>query len=176
MQKIVRAKENHVEALLKCYRRCNDQNPLIKDQESLCKMVEDGNVFILIDGGRVFAFAVVTRDLRTGIFGALPHRSSDYYDLLDELGEMDENVIAVPSFAVDPAVSFQAYAKELFDFLSATYHKPLMLIRTEKNISNEKAAFLSRYHAVLYRGQVNLEGSLFIKKFEVDGLARGFAW
>ena len=176
MQKIIKAKPEHLQALSKCFRRCDEANPLCPDEETLSQQVEDGNVIILIDDRRVYGFAIVTRDIRSGVFGALPHKSADYYGLLDELGDIDENVIAIPCFMVDPASNYQENAKFLFDYLSATYRKPLMLIRAEANPSEAKTTFLKRYRAVLYQGDVALEGKLYLKKFEVDGLARGFAW
>ena len=173
---MIRGQPSHLTLLSKAFRRVNEAHPGCPNENALACYLEEGRVYILLDQQRVYAYAIVTREIGKSLFGDAPGASGEEYALMEDIGLEEDNIILIQAFGIDPIMDYSEKGKLIFDFLASNYHKPVMLIRVESDLSAQKKEILRRYNAKEYFRPLKIEGRLFIKKFEPEGLARGFAW
>lgn len=168
MQKIAKGKPEQLEEILTCFELSSYCEDPSLSKEGIEKALDEGELFLIEQGKSVLGFAIATRD----IYEAMP--SSLYYDIQEEVGIEETNLVFIHGFYIRSTTSFNEKAKFLFDYLDAYFEKPIYIIQEDAPITNEKEKYLLQHQARLFKKDE--QSLIYIKKRIKRGLARELNW
>ncbi|MCR5491780.1 MAG: GNAT family N-acetyltransferase [Bacilli bacterium] len=185
MRKIVAPTENDIPAIGKLFGRAEldmEYNALQDESlenfksRSLEAIIESKSSFVEKEGATVLGFIEITHFYKDLFLGE-EAKQSEGFALLDSFGYKGENVIAFPTFFIDPKWMGKGVAREFFQGVMSRYEETSFLVQVD--IRNKRAIrFLEKlgYYDFGPHMLKSKSSTFMVKPYIPQGLCRKAFW